>query len=304
VKALRVFGLVAAGLTAAIVLVAAAIIGQAEWKVRSATPRAVLPSFEVSSSSRSASTADAPVLILLHGAGLNGRMWDPVRRHLDARWRVIALDLPGHGSRRDEVFTLAASTATVAAAARAMAPAPVVLAGDSLGGYAAMAAASSLPREQLRGLVLAGCSSERESTRVLSYLKNMVMVSVLSALVDEGSFVARALAGLGVSETDRQAIVAAGVSLRAVPFAERDLLWVDFRAKLAAVEQPVLVVNGDLDQGAIGGEAAFLAAARQATSHHFENTGHGVSMRRSADFAALVNGFTARAFSTIDAPKP
>ena len=29
-----------------------------------------------------------PVLILLHGATLNGRMWDPVRRYLDPKLEV------------------------------------------------------------------------------------------------------------------------------------------------------------------------------------------------------------------------
>ncbi len=48
----------------------------------------------------------APTLILLHGATLNGRMWDPVRRALDPRWRVLTPDLPGHGARSAERYTL------------------------------------------------------------------------------------------------------------------------------------------------------------------------------------------------------
>ena len=41
-----------------------------------------------------------PCLILIHGATLNGCMWNPVRRALDPRWDVLAPDLPAHGSRR------------------------------------------------------------------------------------------------------------------------------------------------------------------------------------------------------------
>ena len=104
-------------------------------------------------------TSPAPVLILIHGATGNGRMWDAVRRHLGTRWAVIAPDLPGHAARRDEPFTLAAAVETVAAAVRSVAPRPVVLAGDSLGGYTALAAAAAVPAGQLRGLVLAGCTA-------------------------------------------------------------------------------------------------------------------------------------------------
>jgi pimeloyl-ACP methyl ester carboxylesterase len=84
----------------------------------------------------------------------------------------------------------------------------------------------------------------------------------------------------------------------------RSLLLVDFKAKLAKIDQPVLVVNGTLDARAISQEAGFVAAAPHATAYHFENTLHGVSMRRSAEFAALVNDFAARALAAPQPPKP
>ncbi|MBP3978075.1 alpha/beta fold hydrolase [Microbacterium sp. BLY] len=36
-------------------------------------------------------------LLLLHGGGVAGWMWDPMRRHLDPARRIIIPDLPGHG---------------------------------------------------------------------------------------------------------------------------------------------------------------------------------------------------------------
>ena len=295
-RAARIATAVVGGLVLLLVATALAIIAWAEWQARSTAPGTVPAQFRVEGPAvgSTAAGATAPVLILLHGAGLNGHMWDAVRRQLDPRFRVIALDLPGHGVRRGELYSLAAARDTVAAAARSVAPAPVLLVGDSLGGYTAMAAASALPREQLRGLVLAGCSGERETSRFFSYLKNIVMVSVLSVFIDEPAFVGRALASLGVGEADARSIVAAGVSLRAVPFAERSLLFTDFRAALRQIPQPVLVVNGGQDERAVAGEAGFMAAAPDATSHRFEHTPHGVSMRRSAEFGALVNRFAER----------
>lgn len=40
---------------------------------------------------------DAPVLILVHGIRDHARSWDWVARALQSEWRVIALDLRGHG---------------------------------------------------------------------------------------------------------------------------------------------------------------------------------------------------------------
>jgi pimeloyl-ACP methyl ester carboxylesterase len=40
-----------------------------------------------------------PTIVLLHGVGLDHTMWEPVVELLDDAFEVIALDLPGHGSR-------------------------------------------------------------------------------------------------------------------------------------------------------------------------------------------------------------
>ena len=111
---------------------------------------------------------------MIHGATLNGRMWDAVRRSLGSRWQVLAPDLPGHGARRDEPFTMPGAVATVVAAAQSVAPAPVVLAGDSLGGFTAMAAASAPPVSRLKGLVLGGCSANLIGPALRPYRSRIV----------------------------------------------------------------------------------------------------------------------------------
>ena len=57
----------------------------------------------------------------------------------------------------------------------------------------------------------------------------------------------------------------------------------------------LLIVNGSEDTRAIAKETAFIAdLPRTPQIRHFENTGHGVSIREPRQFAALVNEFAAQ----------
>lgn len=85
----------------------------------------------------------APVLLLLHGLGASGDVWNGVHELLAKRWpgRWVTPDLPGHGrSDRLPVYSIghlaAAVAGTVPPAER------VVVLGHSLGGAVALALAS------------------------------------------------------------------------------------------------------------------------------------------------------------------
>ena len=243
----------------------------------------------------------APVLILIHGATMNAQMWAPVRRHLAPGLRVIAPDLPGHGARRGERFTLEGAVATVVAAAGSVVDSPVVLAGDSLGGYTALVAASALPRGQLRELLLGGCTGNIEGFAMLRhFIPKTLLFKTLLALMGEDKLVAslsgkvRAmLTEAGVEAEDAEAIIAAGLSASVFEQAVAALRGVDFRAKLAAIEQPVLLLNGDQDKVMIRQEADFLAVARQGKVQRW-NCEHGVSLLRSREFAVLLEAAALR----------
>lgn len=284
----------------ALLLVAAvAVLGHVEWRhARTLSDAATSP---VSVPDVAGDPA-APVIVLLHGAGLNGRAWDPVRRHLDPRWRVVALDLPGHAADRAHVYTLQVATAQVAAVARAVAPAPLILVGDSLGGYTAMGTAAAVPPAQLRGLVVAGASSHMGHGSALAYLRDAPLVWAMAATLDVRTRLDARLQGMGYAEPDRRAVLDAGVEINAVPAAVRELLYVDFRARLAALDVPVLITNGSLDERAVSQEDTFAAAAKRALRHRFEGVEHGVSMRRSAEFARLVDDFAVRVFAATPSP--
>jgi pimeloyl-ACP methyl ester carboxylesterase len=220
---------------------------------------------------------------------------------------VIAPDLPGHGTRRDERFTLRGSVATVVEAARAALPSSVVLVGDSLGGYTAMASASSLPRDQLEGLVLAGCSANVMGAASLPFLVKAAAFRILIALFGEPRLIRQntpMLVKLGMSERDVKAMIDAGLSLHMFEKVVHALRGIDFRQQLAAIDQPVLILNGSRDKPMVGQEASFLAVGRQVASHRFDGCEHGVSMLRSHEFAGLVNDFAGRMLASTVPAQP
>jgi len=293
-------------LTLAIAVIFVAALAELEWQTRAATRegRAALAAVMQGGNAAAAITPNAaPVLILLHGAGLNGHMWDPVIRQLDPAYRSIALDLPGHGLHAAGVYSVEGAVAEITTAARSVAPAPVILVGDSLGGFSAMAAAPYVPREQLAGLVLAGSTGEIDYMGVVSGLLQTLLIRGMLLFVDENRLADRALSRFGITGDDARDIVDAGVRLRAVAPAMRNLAGIDFRAKLAAINAPVLIINGTLDRNAMAQEAGFLAAARHAESLHFENCEHGVSLRRPAEFAAALNAFATRVWQRSQPPQ-
>jgi len=229
-------------------------------------------------------------------------MWDPLVRGLDARYRVLTPDLPGHGSRRGEPFTLAGAVATVVATAQSVAPAPLVVGGDSLGGYTTLAASAALPREQVRGLILGGSSSNLRGRTLVPYYARVALFRVLLAVFGEQRLINRSIPKLKrelhMQHGELDAMFAAGMSIKVFEQAVFALRNIDFRAKLAAVEQPVLILNGAKDTGHIREEASFVAVAREASTHRFPDCEHGVTLRRPAECAVLFNQFAERVFAS------
>lgn len=87
-----------------------------------------------------------PVLVLLHGWGLNVRVWDGLAAELCDRFRVIAVDLPGHGRSAwlPERSSLEGQAAQVRETVAAIA-AEYSLLGWSLGGQIALQLAAERP---------------------------------------------------------------------------------------------------------------------------------------------------------------
>jgi pimeloyl-ACP methyl ester carboxylesterase len=79
---------------------------------------------------------DGPPLVLVHGAGEDGRVWQPQLTELSSDFTVVAWDEPGAGRSSDlpAGFRLADYADTLAALLEALALAPAYVAGISWGG--------------------------------------------------------------------------------------------------------------------------------------------------------------------------
>jgi pimeloyl-ACP methyl ester carboxylesterase len=166
-----------------------------------------------------------------------------------------------------------------------------------------MASANALPQSQLRGLVLGGYTFNFFGPHVFPYVAKGAFLRALAALLGEQRLINRQMpkelgpSRLDLDPVDARALMEGGLSVTVFAQAVKALRRIDFRAKLAAIEQPVLIVNGDRDKVHIEQEASFLSVAQHATSQRFANCEHGVSLWRHAEFAELVNAFAARVFA-------
>jgi pimeloyl-ACP methyl ester carboxylesterase len=119
-----------------------------------------------------------PTVLLLHGFTDSADSWRPVLAELASRGRrAVAVDLPGHG-RAEPLARPAFATIdrfTDALVDRYAADGPVVLAGNSLGGLAALRAATRPERPLLAvaGLGPAGLAYHRRIERIVGWARRL-----------------------------------------------------------------------------------------------------------------------------------
>lgn len=99
---------------------------------------------------------DAPAVVLVHGFAASLHAWEPWVQRLSPEYRVVSLDLPGHGlTRAPDGYQASGerSVAVVDELTRRLGVERFVLGGNSMGGGVAWNYALTHP-DRLRGLVL------------------------------------------------------------------------------------------------------------------------------------------------------
>lgn len=262
---------------------------------------------------------DGPVLVLVHGFSASLHTWEPWVERLGDDYRVISLDLPGHGlSRTPELEKMdpAHFADAVADATQMMGTESFTLVGNSMGGATAWQFALKHP-ERLDGLVLVAASGwpdesgEDRPPLVFRLLANPVGRAVLkdldtSGLVRDGlenSFVDASLVTdamvdryvfLSRAPGHRDGIIAlvTGGDERQVATAEA----------LAAIKVPTLILQGEEDNLVpASGAEKFAAAIPDAELVIYESVGHLPQEEIADRSAADLQDFLAR---RVDAEAP
>lgn len=249
-----------------------------------------------------------PALVLLHGWGLNVRVWDTLSAALEARLRLIAVDLPGHGRSpwRDECAAAPEQVRCIAqAVAEALGAAPYRLLGWSLGGQLALEWALRPPQGLGRPTHLAliaatprftaapdwPCGApEARLMRLAEGLRRDYRrtVSEFLELQVRGSAV-----GEAVLEQLRAALFAHGDAQPEALAAGLELLrTTDLRGELGTIAVPTLAIAGQYDRVLLPGASRALAVAMpHARFAEIRRAAHAPFLSHTAQVAELLADF-------------
>lgn len=161
--------------------------------------------------------ATEPTLVLLHGMGSTGSVWDPFLDVTDWPGPVLVVDLRGHGaSPWSDHYSFGALAADVA---QLMPPdADVVVFGHSMGGVVALTLASGLFRVSARAVMTCGIKphwSEEELAGALAVASKgprrfddeddartwALRLGGLAELADSGTVDGRSMSGRGIRQS-------------------------------------------------------------------------------------------------------
>lgn len=219
-------------------------------------------------------------IVLLHGIRLSRTMWQPVQDRL--HHPAHAIDLPGHGTRRGERFTLDAATQAVADAIDA-AGGQALVAGLSMGGYVAIATAERFP-ERVAGLVAIGCTA-RNSAMNRAFRAAAGLAGRFPRQADKLSAVAFRYA---LPSEAAQAVFDGGFACAAMPDVVHAIAAHDQLAALRAYPGKVWLINGDRDPFRAD-EQTFLTACRDGQIVHLPRTGHVTTLADPDRLARLLD---------------
>lgn len=223
-------------------------------------------------------------VVLVHGLRTSSTMWRHQVHALTERGLAVTTpDLPGHGGRMRERFTLAGGVETIDAAV-ADAAGPVFLAGFSLGGYLAVHWAATTARD-VTGILAASCGTQ-PSRVVLDGWR--LGAGAIHLLPDRGLRLNNALVRATIRDPRlADDVVSGGVALEVMQDVLRELRGIRMAASLAAIDRPVWLVNGTLDHIRLQ-ERRFLAATRRGVLVHIPRATHMVSLAQPVVFTEVL----------------
>lgn len=225
-------------------------------------------------------------IVLVHGIRTSATMWRAQLAHLDSIGvPATAIDLPGHGSRMHEDFTLHEALHSIDVAVRAAAEkGPVLLVGHSMGGLLCLAYAGGEDRPPVAALIAASCTALPHGAGLATY---RMLANALDALPDRGLWIAGRILDATIPIETRDDFAAGGYALDTQDVALRSLSTLDIESALRRITVPLWFVNGQLDQLRVN-EALFRRLAPHAEFIIVPRTTHLVTAMRPRVFNAVL----------------
>jgi pimeloyl-ACP methyl ester carboxylesterase len=235
---------------------------------------------------------DGPVVVLLHGFGLDGRMWAPQVAALRARFRLVTIDLPGFGPAPVDVGE-ATAAAAVAAVIEAVADAPVHVVGHSLGATVAIDLALTAPA-RVRSLTLIGPLMRRRPSGIVAWDRTVALAKAGDLAAARAAWMGDAMLA-GASGAVRDAVRAMVDDYRGDHWCERAITRyavADPAARLGEVAVPTLVIIGERDLATFRANAdEYAAKVPGAVRAVVGGAGHLVSLERPDEVSGLIRRF-------------
>ena len=226
-------------------------------------------------------------VVLVHGIRTSATMWRAQVAHLTERGNpVTAVDLPGHGSRMGEEFTLEGAFATIDDAVQdAATRGPVLLVGHSMGGLLCVEYAGREDSPPVAGLIAASCTAIPRGPALSAY---RAMARGFDSLPDRGMWLTNRMLDRILPDETRDDFGAGGYALDAQDVALRSLSVLDLLAALRRIEVPLWFINGQWDQLRVN-ERLFLRVAQHAELIVVPRTTHHVTVMRPRVFNAMLD---------------
>ncbi|WP_046470561.1 alpha/beta fold hydrolase [Allosalinactinospora lopnorensis] len=222
-------------------------------------------------------------IVLVHGLRVSGSMWRAQVEALGAQGRrVVAPDLPGHGGRRGEEFTLGAAVDAVAGVIDEVGG-RALLVGLSLGGFVSIATAAALP-ERVSGLVAASCTVR--PVQALTHVYRIPAV-LMDRLPDKGKAVNQRFHRLTLPGEAAEAVLGGGLAMEAARAVIDEIAEMEVLGALGAYSGPVWLINGARDHFRIH-EKRFLDACADGRLLNVPRAGHMVSLDQPENFTKIV----------------
>ncbi len=241
---------------------------------------------------------NGPNLVLLHGWGMHGGVWDGVRDALARRFRLHIVDLPGYGA--SPTLPVQGLEGIAGAVAGAL-PDSFHVCGWSLGGLVAQELALLFPGRVER-LVLTGatpCFTMREDWS--GAVPREVLLEFAAALETDYEGTLKRFLALQARGDDaakpvlkrlRETLFARGrpdgETLRA---GLRILLDSDLRGRFAAINKPALLVQGERDLLTPPEAAQWMAGQTGARLEIVRGAAHAVFLSHRELFVETITGF-------------